>query len=278
MSITFAFPLLCYVVTVCLLVLTSSVDGQFTPYSSAPVMLYTFDSPPIFPPPLNGSPFPTDTNFGWTPRLTGPQANLGHGGLASFNGVNNMINMNRFADSQNRTFNFVYGGSGIAVEYWIYYNSPTASARLADISNGYYINNVFNFVNTANDLAWRVFYGATEVKYDIAASGNTSPIVEAQWIHTFCQVIPYSTTRGNMTCYVNGVQGISTTGKFVDTGLPDALVRTQAFFGQIALPSTTVPAVTANFDGVLDLLAFYNTSLPNEAVAAHSLVLTSANL
>ena len=278
----------CLTVVVAVVVLLSTLSAaQYQPYTAAPVILYTFDNQVFLGPPVaNTTTITTTTHFTWTQRVgnvnnqPNPNFNVNnnnnHYGIASFNGVLDMINMNQYPDNLGRTFNITYGGGGIAFEYWVWFTALNTATRLADIGNGYYYNNIWNFIQTTNDLAWRIYDGPTEYSYDVPATAYA--VTEGSWRHIVCQIVPLgaTSTQGNMTCYINGVQQTTSTTVYKTSNLPSATVRNQAFFGQIQLApggTLTQPSVTPHFNGYLDLLAFYNNSLTLEQIQAHSLLI-----
>ena len=238
--------------------------AQFSPYTSAPVNLYTFDSPPMFPPAVYGAVITTNTHFTWTNTLLSPYT-TGHYGVAQFNGLGDMINMNLFPDANGQNFTAAVGGGGIAFEVWAINTASISGARYVDISNGYYVNNTWMWVDTTNELAWRSFAKGTEYSSTVASN----VLYEDLWQHLLCQITPTSTTAGTMSCYINGVLQAGSTA---NAGLPDLVTRSQAFFGQIPLGVVgfSQPAVTATYCGYVDMFAIYNTSLSAEAVQAHA--------
>ena len=144
-----------------------------------------------------------------------------------------------------------------------------AAPDLLDLSNGYLVNDVFVWISSQS-VAWHVDGLGAQYKY--SASSN-DVLREHMAAHPVPDHPNFPSLLANLACYVNGVQQ----GSAVSGILPDYVARSQALFGQpptqlVNGTATTLTPAVAQYNGYVDMIAIYNTSLPLEAVQAHSLL------
>ena len=268
-SLTHSLPLL---VALCTFVL--AVSAQVLPYSTAPSVFYTFDTPA---PASYLSLYPSSA-YRWTETVGA------HRGLAGFDGTTNstshlptqFIDLSSLPDSTGSSIP-QFGGASFSLELWLNLLSVTSTTTVLDLGAvaGQAVDNVVWTVNSAGNAVLTVLIGAQP---GLNSSLTTAYCPSAQancaykfgpnaWQHVvlaFAQ-INASDTTSNTSClytvYINGQTAGSGYGY-----LPSNVQRSALFVNRKSAP---LAGTTSSMQGQVDSLALWSYALDPLAAAVH---------
>ena len=302
-------PLLIVLVSV---LLSSPISAQppvtnvYTTFSSAPQVLYTWDTNAAS---IQNAP----TGSGSFQRQGG---NAGHYGVAYFRGgavaptyqtgtslinltvnAGDYLNLGVYPDSQGRLFPSTIGGS-MSFEFWAKFAEFRPWSRLMDFGscggcdNLVMAQNGKDGDNNSPHFSFHSVNGGTPTAPNtVAGPGNVTdadygvngPLRQDEWMHIVCiaaQRFANDSTSylaADFSCYFNGQPGNVNsfnyanppyyTGYTMPGSLPNTVVRNSLLLGE-----SNYNGGNYNFNGWMDMFAFYNYPLPVEAIAAHSVV------
>ena len=224
-------------------------------YASGTKYALTFDAPLLSP----------GTNYSWS-------AGAGdHTGIASFNGINQMIDLHTLSDRYNRLFPYVVGGS-FAVECWISFTTFATWGRMFEAGS------VLNGGPFSNGLVLSSYFGTDGIRfesiYPSATTGVTSgAIVENSgiqlnsWVHIVCSSgqrsanDTMSATSAIYSCFINGQQRASQYGR-----LSIMQSRLNAWIGR------SLYSGDSYLNAMMDSFYYYDRALQLEDVRVHRIL------
>ena len=231
---------------------TSELTGVARPlYDTAPLAQYSFDTAP------DVESMSAGTRFEWR------RMDMGHMGVAHFNGVDEYINLMTFPDDRGISFPAFFGNMSVSFEAWVKFEAFRDYSRVFDFGNGAGGDNVLlaNQGESAN-LAFHVYPGtngvSAQINTPVALWRNMTwqhVVVVIEDVSRFASAAVRASAFGAVYhVYLNGTLVANMSGY-----LPARKERTFSYLGQSNWPN-------ALFTGAIDSFNYYNYALSAEQV------------
>ena len=232
-------------------------------YQTAPSYEFTFDAAPTTQQLSGGS------QYTWLPT-----SGVGHNGVASFNGVNQYINLMTFSDRRGNYFSDRIGGP-MTFEFWLKWNSYDEWRRVVDIgtvetTTSIAISNVQKQEEDPNanlgGLRWWSYQPSTAGSELFLQEGVWTV---GEWLHLMCSVKPAvgsaSGSAAVWSCYKNGQQLGAINGYLPSKDIlrPNGWLAASNWPGEFA---------TRHWNGEIDSFYWYNYGLSAEQARVHFIV------